>query len=148
MTQSIRKIPTRAGGIIFDRDNTHIVLVLNKDSYLKKEFKWGLPKGHLHEYERIAPYLGAQREIWEETGIYFPIQHETFSIPIYDTLYYVLSLDRHYNPIFTTNDSDEIIHVCWVPISTLSTLNVNRTLAKLIKKWRSIFPHRVHTYIK
>ena len=141
MNKSIRKIPTRAGGIIFDRDNTHIVLVLNKESYYKQEFKWGLPKGHLQDHERMFPYLGAQREIWEETGIYFPIQQETFSISIYDTLYYVLSLDKDYNPNFVTNDVEEIIHVCWVPISTLSSLNVNRTLAKLIKKWRSIFPN-------
>ena len=137
---TIRRIPTRAGGIIFDRDNTHIILVLNKDSYKKKEFKWGLPKGHLHEYERKLPYLGAQREIWEETGIYFPIQQDTFSISIYDTLYYVLSLNRDYNPTFNSNDKEEIIEVCWFPIQELGTLNVNRTLAKLIKKWRNIFP--------
>ena len=51
MRNNLRKTPTRAGGIIFDRDNTHIILVLNKDSYYKKEFKWGLPKGHLYDYE-------------------------------------------------------------------------------------------------
>lgn len=143
MRNNLRKIPTRAGGIIFDRDNTHIILVLNKDSYYKKEFKWGLPKGHLYDYERRMPYLGAQREIWEETGIFLPIAHETFSIPIYDTLYYVLSLDRYWNPSFTPNDTDEIIHVQWVPISNLPELNVNRTLAKLIKKWRNIFPPHI-----
>ena len=142
MKNTIRKIPTRAGGIIFDRDNTHIVLVLNKDSYYKKEFKWGLPKGHLYDHERQVPYLGAQREIWEETGIWFPIYQETFSIPIYDTLYYVLSLDRDYNPNFVANDKDEIILVCWFPINCLADLNVNRTLAKLIKRWRNIFPSR------
>ena len=58
MRNTIRKTPTRAGGIIFDKDNTHIILVLNKDSYYKKEYKWGLPKGHLYDYERKLP-------IWE-----------------------------------------------------------------------------------
>ena len=139
MRNTIRKTPTRAGGIIFDKDNTHIILVLNKDSYYKKEYKWGLPKGHLYDYERKLPYLGAQREIWEETGIFLPIADGTFSISIYDTLYYVLSLDRFWNPTFIPNDTDEIYLVQWVPISSLETLNVNRTLAKLIKKWRNIF---------
>ena len=37
-----QKKPTRAGGIIFDENNNHIVLVLNKDSYMKKENKWGV----------------------------------------------------------------------------------------------------------
>ena len=142
---TIRKIPTRAGGIIFDKENTHIVLVLNRDSYNKQEYKWGLPKGHLYDYERRLPYLGAQREIWEETGIYFPIQQETFSISIYDTLYYVLCLDRNFNPTFVPNDTNEIIHVRWVPISSLGHLNVNRTLAKLIKKWKNIFPTYIST---
>ena len=41
-----------------------------------------------------------------------------------------------------TNDSNEIICVKWVPIEYLKTLNVNRTLAKIIKKWRNIFPIR------
>ena len=139
----VKKVPTRAGGIIFDNNKTHIVLVLNKDSYYKREFKWGLPKGHLYDYERRFPYLGAQREIWEETGIYFPIKKDYFSISIYDTLYYVLVLNREYNPTFTPNDTDEIILVRWIPISELPTLNVNRTLAKLIKKWRNIFPTQI-----
>jgi len=143
MRNTIRKTPTRAGGIIFDKDNTHIILVLNKDSYYKKEYKWGLPKGYLYDYERKWPYLGAQREIWEETGIFLPIADGTFSISIYDTLYYVLSLDRFWNPTFIPNDTDEIYLVQWVPISSLETLNVNRTLAKLIKKWRNIFPTHI-----
>lgn len=139
-----RKIPSRAGGIIFDKDNKHIVLVLNKESFRKNENKWGLPKGHLHHYERKQPHLGAQREIWEETGIFFPIYQESFSISIYDTLYYVLTLDKQHNQFFIPNDTNEIAKVCWFPIHSLHTLNVNRTLAKIIKKWRNIFPHRLH----
>ena len=137
-----KKHPTRAGGIIFDKENKNIVLVLNKDSFIRNENKWGLPKGHLNDYERNKPYLGASREIWEETGIFFPIQQDTYSISVYDTLYYVLSLDKAHNPTFNTNDSEEIICVKWVPIDYLKTLNVNRTLAKIIKKWRNIFPVR------
>ena len=139
-----KKLPTRAGGIIFDEDNTHIVLVLNRDSYLKKENKWGLPKGHLQDFERTQPYIGATREIWEETGIYFPIKYDTFSIGIYDTLYYVLKLNREHNPTFCTNDSDEIFRVQWVPITVLKNLKVNRTLAKIIKKWKNIFPNTIY----
>lgn len=140
-SDTIRKIPTRAGGIIFNSENTHIVLVLNKDSYSKNENKWGLPKGHLFDYERKLPHLGAQREIWEETGIFFPIRDDNFSISIYDTLYYVLTLNREVNPFFFPRDTNEIAYVCWFPIESLNSLNVNRTLAKIIKKWRNIFPN-------
>jgi len=136
-----KKSPTRAGGIIFDKTNKFIVLVLNKDSFLKNENKWGLPKGHLNECERNKPHIGAQREIWEETGIYFPITEDTFSICVFDTLYYVLVLDKYHNPLFETNDSCEIVKVIWFPIDNLKNLNVNRTLAKIIKKWKSIFPN-------
>tara|TARA_Y100000389_G_C17366248_1_gene466483 strand:+ start:267 stop:725 length:459 start_codon:yes stop_codon:yes gene_type:complete len=139
-----QKKPTRAGGIIFDENNNHIVLVLNKDSYMKKENKWGLPKGHLTDIEKHQPHMGAIREIWEETGIWFPIKPETFSIAVYDTLYYVLKLNKEHNPLFKTNDTTEIIDVQWIPIKDLSKLNVNRTLAKIIKKWKSIFPNITH----
>ena len=140
-SSQIKKTPTRAGGIIFDKTNKFIVLVLNKDSFLKNENKWGLPKGHLNESERLYPHIGAQREIWEETGIYFPITEDTFSISVFDTLYYVLVLDKYHNPLFQTNDSSEIVKVIWFPIENLKNLNVNRTLAKIIKKWKSIFPN-------
>lgn len=137
--ENLKKKPIRAGGIIFDKTNTHIVLVLNKESFLKKEFKWGLPKGHLLDHEKQNPYLGAQREILEEIGIFMPINQDTFSISIYDTTYYVLSLDRYYNPTFEPYDTNEIILAKWIPIDKLEYLNANRTLAKLIKKWNNIF---------
>ena len=134
------KNPTRAGGIIFDKHSRYILLVLNRESYYKKENKWGLPKGHLTDYERKFPHLGAQREILEETGIYFPLTETSFSISIYDTKYYVSSLCKSSNPVFVPKDKTEIIHACWFPVNTIGFLNVNRTLSKLIFKWKNIFP--------
>ena len=49
----------------FDR----ILCVLNKQSYLKGENKWGFPKGHIQNNENYKKC--AQREIQEETSIYF-----------------------------------------------------------------------------
>tara|TARA_Y100000389_G_scaffold139399_1_gene137148 strand:- start:609 stop:1280 length:672 start_codon:yes stop_codon:yes gene_type:complete len=135
-----RKLPTRAGGIIFDKNTKFILLVLNRDSYFKKENKWGLPKGHLNNYERNFPHIGAQREILEETGIYFPLNENSFAISIYDTMYYVSSLCKKSNPVFFPKDQTEIIYACWFPVNAINKLNVNRTLSKLILKWRNIFP--------
>ena len=134
------KLPSRAGGIIFDKETKHILLVLNRDSYYKKENKWGLPKGHLSDFERQHPHIGAQREILEETGIFFPISENSFSISIYDTKYFVSSLCKIANPTFYPQDKTEIIYACWFPVNVISTLNVNRTLSKLICKWKNIFP--------
>lgn len=134
-----KKKPIRAGGIIFNKSNTHIVLVLNRESFLKKEFKYGLPKGHLQNCEKDFPHVGAQREILEEIGIFMPIKKDTHSISIYDTIYYILTLDKKWNPTFQPYDTKEIILAEWVPINRLEYLNANRTLAKLIKKWNNIF---------
>lgn len=134
-----KNLPTRAGGIIFDKETKHILLVLNRDSFNKRENKWGLPKGHLSSYEKIYPHIGAQREILEETGIYFPLTEDTFSILIYDTKYFVTNLCKKNNFYFTPKDKTEIIHACWFPVHAISKLNVNRTLSRLICKWKNIF---------
>ena len=142
--ENSKKNRLRAGGIIFNKKNTHIVLVLNRESFLKKEYKYGLPKGHLQDHEKDLPHLGAQREILEEIGIFMPITKDTISISIYDTIYYVLTLDKLYNPTFQPYDTKEIILAEWVPINRLEYLNANRTLAKLIKKWNNIFYTETH----
>ena len=38
----------------------------------------------------------------------------------------------------------EIFRVQWVPITQLKNLKVNRTLAKIIKKWKNIFPNTIY----
>ena len=73
-----------------------------------------------------------------------PITKDTISISIYDTIYYVLTLDKLYNPTFQPYDTKEIILAEWVPINRLEYLNANRTLAKLIKKWNNIFYTETH----
>tara|TARA_Y100000389_G_scaffold3195_1_gene3116 strand:- start:384 stop:809 length:426 start_codon:yes stop_codon:yes gene_type:complete len=122
----------RAGGIIFDDEKRYILLVLNRLSYLKSENKWGLPKGHLLEEEYGLPYLGARREILEETGIYFPILKDDNSVVIQDTEYFITKLNRKWNPVFEPKDKKEIHSAKWIPVSELKNMNLNRGLSILL----------------
>ena len=122
----------RAGGIIFDNEKKHILLVLNRLSYLKSENKWGLPKGHLLREECGLPYLGARREILEETGIYFPILENDNKIIIQDTAYFIKRLNKKWNPVFEPKDKKEIYSAEWIPLSNLKNLNLNRGLSMLL----------------
>jgi len=130
-----KKEVSRAGGLIFNNDRTKVVLVLNRMSFLKGEYKYGLPKGHLYPYEIIAPFVGAQREIWEETGVFFPVNQFTNSFKIYDTRYYTLQLNNDVVHSFNPTDKREIAYAGWFDIEAVQYLNVNRTLSKIMKNW-------------
>ena len=122
----------RAGGIIYDEDKTHILLVLNRMSHSKNENKWGLPKGHLMNHEYDKAYLGARREILEETGIFYPINENDESLTFYDTIYFIIKLNRFKNLHFEPRDKKEIHQVKWMSINKLKDLNVNRGLSMFI----------------
>jgi 8-oxo-dGTP pyrophosphatase MutT (NUDIX family) len=115
----------RAGGIILNKELTHIVLVLNRQSFSKNENKWGLPKGHLNQEEYNIPHFGARREILEETGMFIPIQPNDPSVVFHDTKYYIVQIDKKSNKFFQAQDMTEIYSVEWVPISKLKDLNMN-----------------------
>jgi 8-oxo-dGTP pyrophosphatase MutT (NUDIX family) len=138
-----QKDVSRAGGLIFNKSRTKVVLVLNRISYLKGEYKFGLPKGHLYPYESIAPFVGAQREIWEETGVFFPVNQFLHSFKIYDTRYYTLELNSDIVSTFHPTDQNEIIYAGWFDIEAVKYLNVNRTLSKISKNWKKFTS--VHT---
>lgn len=54
---------TSAGGVVYRRTESGLVVLLIKDSYRN----WGFPKGHVEEGEQ--PSDAALREIREETGL-------------------------------------------------------------------------------
>ena len=64
-----KKKDQRSGGIILSNDLKKIILVLNRESVLNGDPKWGLPKGHCEYGEDIENC--ALREIKEETGYDF-----------------------------------------------------------------------------
>ncbi|AII17136.1 putative nucleoside diphosphate hydrolase [Aureococcus anophagefferens virus] len=124
----------RAGAIIINNEQTKIVLVLNRLSFLKKENKFGLPKGHLNPNELKIPEIGAQREVLEETGVFFPIDNFKHFIKICDTLYYILTLDSNFVQNFSPHDKHEICYTSWFDLNSIKYLNINRTLLKSLKQ--------------
>ena len=132
-TSNYFKSASRAGGIIFNSDLTQILLVLNKLSYLKGEFKYGLPKGHIETFDNFNFKIAAQREILEETGIFFPITELKNCIKICDTIYYILKIDSNDN-VFIPQDKTEIAYCGFFDIPSIYHINTNRTLQKALKQ--------------
>lgn len=125
--KSPKKKDIRCGGIIINEKLDKIIIVLNRESKIKGENKWGLPKGHIKPNEEL--YQCAQREIEEETGIKFKINNNTPRIKINDTFYYILvsTEDIYLNP----RDKREIAEVKWEKIENIEKMNTNRGLKKL-----------------
>ena len=141
-TQNYFRSASRAGGIIFNNDLTQILLVLNKLSYLKGEFKYGLPKGHIESCDNLNFKTSAQREILEETGLFFPITEFKHCIKICDTIYYILKIDCVDN-VFIPQDKTEIAYCGFFDISSIHYINTNRTLQKALKQL-----DRLKTFLK
>ena len=120
----------KCGGIIMDSTYTRILCVLNRQSHAKGEEKWGLPKGHRNLGEALIPC--AQREIQEETGLYFERSEFTQSHTLYTNLYYILHLTEA-RETFQPTDSKEICKVEWKTLSELAQLNTNRDLKQFIR---------------
>ena len=123
-----RKRIIRCGGIVFNPTFNQVVIILNKDSYQRGEYKWGLPKGHIDPDESI--YQCASREIKEETGLRLWIDDKTPKVKLNDTYYFLLVVNPSCQ--FHINDLNEIAQVKWFPINQLHKLNTNRGLKKFI----------------
>ena len=128
-----KKKDQRCGGIILNNTLDKIILVLNRESVLNGNPKWGLPKGHLKYGETSSEC--AIREIKEETGIQVKINTNTYSIKINDTLYYIFVLDENkYNPkpldLFEIRDSK------WINLTDLNIFSCNRGLKKLQSSYK------------
>lgn len=128
-----RKKEQRSGGIILSNDLKKIILVLNRESVLNGDPKWGLPKGHIKYNESYSAC--AIREIEEETGLKLKIDNNTYSIKINDTLYYIFVVDET-NNIPKPLDVFEIKDSKWIYLSDLDIFSCNRGLKKLHNSYK------------
>ena len=128
-----RKKEQRSGGIILSRNLDKIILVLNRESVLNGDPKWGLPKGHI-KFNESYPEC-AIREIEEETGLKLKINNNTYSIKINDTLYYIFVVDEH-SHIPKPMDVFEIKDSKWIYLSDLDIFSCNRGLKKLHNSYK------------
>lgn len=125
--------PNKCGGIITTPDLESVIVVMNRHSAWKGENKWGLPKGHARQGE--TPPECAQREILEETGLYFPTNRFKRFIHLNGNYYYLIVLKEPYQK-FKTNDEKEISEVRWMPIEELRNYNYNSDIKRFLK----VFP--------
>ena len=127
INKETKKKDVRCGGIIINPSLDSVIIVLNRESKLKKEFKWGLPKGHIKFGEEL--FNCASREIEEETGLKLSINDKTPRIKINDTYYYIIIINEKIS--LTPKDKREIAEVKWEKIINLNKINTNRGLRKL-----------------
>ena len=121
----------KCGGLIIDSKFNRILCVLNKQSYLKGENKWGFPKGHIQNNEDYKKC--AQREIQEETSIYFGLTKFKKYIKLNNNIYYLIQLKSPLE-IFKSKDTDEIINVEWKKLDALRHHNFNSDVRKFFHK--------------
>ena len=134
-SKTISKIRNkRSGGIIVDYSLNKVLLVLNRESVVNNNAKWGLPKGHLkigEKYEQCAI-----REIEEETGLKVNINPHKFK-KINDTIYFIISMDskKHLpNP----KDKKEILSAKWIDLDVINCMSCNRGLRRFYQIKESI----------
>ena len=120
---------TRCGGIILNQHFNKVVIVLNRESMNRGEYKWGLPKGHINPNEKLNQC--ATREIEEETGLKINFNHNHPYIKINDTYYYIQIINDNQIKQFKPKDQNEISIVKWENINNIKNINTNRGLKKL-----------------
>ena len=130
--QCNKKKDIRCGGILINKSLDSVIIVLNRDSKMKGEHKWGLPKGHIKAGEELTQC--ASREIEEETGLKIDINDKNPRIKINDTYYYIIIMNE--NVYLSPKDKREIAEVRWERVENMGTINTNRGLRKL----DSVFP--------
>ena len=121
----------RCGGIIYNRDNDKVLVVLNRESHEKGENKWGFPKGHRNFGEKVIDC--AKREIKEETGLVIPKSLLKQRQCINNTLYFIINLKQEYDN-FNIIDKNEIVKVEWMSISDLKNKCYNRDIRMFIRQ--------------
>lgn len=106
-------------GCVIKRDNKILMVKQAKKSYYGQ---WGVPAGHLEEYEKIMN--GAIRETYEETGCKVKL---TGVLPIANI---DLEKETHILIMFTAEiieenisfDKREILEVKWIPIKEIKNM--------------------------
>lgn len=125
-----KDVSIKAGGIIFNSSLDKVVMILNRESHMKGENKWGLPKGHLKQGESI--FYGAKREIKEETGLLINLKKRNRCIKINDCYYYIVILSKQMQiqPI----DKNEIFKCEWINLQDINNLNLNYDTRSVFKQ--------------
>lgn len=104
-------------GIILEQNNK-ILLV-----YGYKSKKWGFPKGHM-EYGETEEQT-AQRELYEETGIYLDFNHLKKRIRFKNNIYFLVHLENSHKVNINIKDSVEIELCKWFTLNELLRLEMN-----------------------
>lgn len=127
--------PSKAGVILFNSDKNKVLCVQN--NYVKKNGKWGFPKGHLESNETINQC--AQRELKEETGINLVISMKDPKFKVNNTTYFIYCVDESIINNTKIIDTNEIRDIRFVDISQVSNMNTNKEmLIALTKKLNTI----------
>ena len=112
--------PTRkAGGILFNKDMTKVVCILNKWHWPNK---WGFPKGGVKNGETLRE--GAIREILEETGIRIRFNECQHGIKIGRTVYFTGVVEAK----LKVPDNTEVIDIKWIKLDDLLKYPINYEL--------------------
>lgn len=119
----------KCGGIIIDVNQRRLLVVLNRQSHLKGENKWGLPKGHKMIGE--GDVACAKREVFEETGISLHSKRFHRKVSIHSNTYFVIILRQKFE-ILNSLDSKEICKVVWKTPAELRMETLNRDLNILL----------------
>lgn len=128
-----RKNSLRCGTIIFNRDCTKVITVLNRHSYNMGENKWGFPKGGIQRDEKFVNC--AMRETLEETGLNIKIRSDAAVLKISKTRYFPIILDETKCTRFNPTDKHEIYDVKWHTIERLQkfkALHTNHELKRFL----------------
>lgn len=125
----------KCGALIVNHNYSKILCILSHDTCFKKEYKWGLPKGHKENNESIIQCC--KREIYEEIGINLRLSGKNHPfIHVFDTRYYLFRFNNEgrYYP----KDIKEVRKVRWKRIKDLENFNKNRGLRAIIDSWDEI----------
>ena len=134
-TSQFRTIPLprnrrgRRGIMLYNKNNNKILIVLGREHN-----KYGIPKGamEIDDYKHQFPYLyRAYTELYQETGIFLPIQNLPSVRIDYKEEYYILEVNQEFdvNPI----DKNEISGYKWVTIEEIKKIpNINYGLNYLV----------------
>lgn len=115
-----------AGGIIYDVSTRKILVVQGR-------VKWSLPKGHREPGEE--PHETAMREIYEETSMRVILNEQSRSKRILKSLYYLITVHNADVTQLFPIDTNEVICVKWCDKEELYSLDCNKQLKYLLKKW-------------
>ena len=135
----------KCGGIIFNRDYSKVLCIMNTYSYQGREFKWGLPGGSLENNERYKEC--ARREIFEETNILFNLKCFRSSHKMNNYLMYIFHINEN-NVDIKINDKTEIQKIEWKSLEELKKITWNNQIRCLVKRINSLENKSFYGYYK